>query len=245
MSDPVRFLRSFSQALSTLALYGPSHPVTARAVESAYRELADLQASTADDRLHLPAGRGALRPRPAAGAGDLGVDLASGASRNRAVGGHRAGRAGSLRALSRTGRRRTGHGIELLGRRLAGRPGHHPIRARPRPEEPNPPPTPSCSKLATLAYSLRDERETVAWVHQEASEEGRIPALEAYGVVQSLSLAMRGGQAMMLPLLELKEFDQYTTTHAINVAVLTMGLAEFLGMGPTHGARVRTGGAAA
>ena len=44
-------------------------------------------------------------------------------------------------------------------------------------------------------------------------------------MVQSLSLAMSGGQAMVLPLLQLKEFDQYTTTHAINVAVLTMGLA--------------------
>ncbi|MEZ0335867.1 MAG: hypothetical protein ACAI18_17885, partial [Gemmatimonadales bacterium] len=47
MSDPVRFLRSFSQALSTLALYGPSHPVTARVVESAYRDLTELQASNA------------------------------------------------------------------------------------------------------------------------------------------------------------------------------------------------------
>ena len=36
MSNPVRFLRSFSQALSTLGLYGPSHPVTARGMESAY-----------------------------------------------------------------------------------------------------------------------------------------------------------------------------------------------------------------
>ena len=36
---------------------------------------------------------------------------------------------------------------------------------------------------------------------------------------------------MVLPLLQLKEFDQYTTTHAINVAVLTMGLGEFLGLG--------------
>ena len=31
---------------------------------------------------------------------------------------------------------------------------------------------------------------------------------------------------MVLPLLQLKEFDQYTTTHALNVAVLSMGLAE-------------------
>jgi putative nucleotidyltransferase with HDIG domain len=34
-----------------------------------------------------------------------------------------------------------------------------------------------------------------------------------------------------LPLLQLKSFDQYTTTHSSNVAVLAMGLAEYLGLG--------------
>jgi putative nucleotidyltransferase with HDIG domain len=34
---------------------------------------------------------------------------------------------------------------------------------------------------------------------------------------------------MILPLLRLKEFDQYTTTHSLNVAVLAMGLAEHIG----------------
>ena len=34
----------------------------------------------------------------------------------------------------------------------------------------------------------------------------------------------------MIPLLQLKEFDQYTTTHSMNVAVLTMALAEALGL---------------
>ena len=56
---------------------------------------------------------------------------------------------------------------------------------------------------------------------------------------------MRAGQAMVLPLLQLKEFDQYTTTHSINVAVLTMGLAEFLGLGTGTGARLRPRGTAA
>jgi putative two-component system response regulator len=37
---------------------------------------------------------------------------------------------------------------------------------------------------------------------------------------------------MILPLLKLKEFDQYTTTHSLNVAVLSMGLAETLGCRP-------------
>ena len=35
-----------------------------------------------------------------------------------------------------------------------------------------------------------------------------------------------------MPLLQLKEFDQYTTTHSMNVSVLTMALGEFLGMAP-------------
>jgi putative nucleotidyltransferase with HDIG domain len=39
---------------------------------------------------------------------------------------------------------------------------------------------------------------------------------------------MHGGHQIMLPLLQLKEFDQYTTTHSLNVSVLTMGLAEYL-----------------
>jgi putative nucleotidyltransferase with HDIG domain len=51
--------------------------------------------------------------------------------------------------------------------------------------------------------------------------------------VRSLSVAMHGDRQVILPLLQLKEFDQYTTTHSMNVSVLTMGLAEFLGFGPT------------
>ena len=35
-----------------------------------------------------------------------------------------------------------------------------------------------------------------------------------------------------IPLLQLKEFDQYTTTHSLNVSVLAMALAEFIGLGP-------------
>jgi putative nucleotidyltransferase with HDIG domain len=56
--------------------------------------------------------------------------------------------------------------------------------------------------------------------------------LEAEGIVRSLSVAMHGDQAYLIPLLRLKEFDQYTVTHTLNVAVLTMALAEFLGMSP-------------
>ena len=43
---------------------------------------------------------------------------------------------------------------------------------------------------------------------------------------------MHGDQAFLIPLLRLKQFDQYTTTHALNVSILTMALAEFIGLGP-------------
>src|SRR5207237_7835457 len=51
---------------------------------------------------------------------------------------------------------------------------------------------------------------------------------------RSLTVAMHGGggRQVMMPLLELKEFDQYTTTHSMNVAVLSMALGEFLGKSP-------------
>jgi putative two-component system response regulator len=52
---------------------------------------------------------------------------------------------------------------------------------------------------------------------------------------------MRDDQDYLIPLLRLKRFDQYTTTHAINVAVLAMALAEQIGLGEPE---VRTFGIA-
>src|SRR5512133_806308 len=45
MKDPVRFLAAFSQALSTIGLYGDQHPATARAVDTALERLQELQVS--------------------------------------------------------------------------------------------------------------------------------------------------------------------------------------------------------
>jgi putative nucleotidyltransferase with HDIG domain len=36
---------------------------------------------------------------------------------------------------------------------------------------------------------------------------------------------------MVLPLLQIRRYDQYTTTHSLNVCTLAMGLAEWLGLG--------------
>jgi HD-GYP domain-containing protein (c-di-GMP phosphodiesterase class II) len=86
---------------------------------------------------------------------------------------------------------------------------------------------------ATITYQLGEEAETVRWMHHEVQNTGGLPLAEAETVVRSLSLAMHGDRNVVLPLVQLKEFDQYTTTHSLNVSVLTMALAEWLGLGPT------------
>lgn len=84
----------------------------------------------------------------------------------------------------------------------------------------------------TTLLDLNAEVDAIRWVHEEVDTKEMIPLLEAESIVRSLSVAMHGDSQMLLPLLTLKEFDQYTTTHALNVSVLSMGLAEFMGLSP-------------
>jgi putative nucleotidyltransferase with HDIG domain len=230
VSDPVRVLTSLSQGLATLALYGEGHPATVRALETAHRHLTDLQQSS--PRLEFT-----FLPGEVLFGHDLLPELENwewcgrlaeaGIERLEVTGPvepehferflcHAAGVLG-LRADDRADLWQAGPSTIRFGRVRVG--GEQTISAEPR-------------TIATLTYSLREEQDTVGWVHQEVAAGGELPLMEAYGVVRSLSLAMHAGQAMVLPLLQLKEFDQYTTTHSMNVSVLTMALGEFLGLGP-------------
>ena len=80
------------------------------------------------------------------------------------------------------------------------------------------------------ALAVNEEVEAIQWMHDEVRTHRVLPVGEAELVVSSLVSAMRADRQMILPLLTLKEFDQYTTTHSLNVAVLSMGLAETLGL---------------
>jgi HD-GYP domain-containing protein (c-di-GMP phosphodiesterase class II) len=71
----------------------------------------------------------------------------------------------------------------------------------------------------------------VGWIHSVVEDTEALPLVEANAVVRSLSLAMHSQSKMFMPLLALKRYDQYTTTHATNVAVLSMALAEYIGLG--------------
>ena len=85
---------------------------------------------------------------------------------------------------------------------------------------------------ATVSYDLTAEVEGAKWVYQQAATSNELPVVETETIVRSLALAMRQQGELMLPLLELRELDQYATAHSCNVAVLAMGLAEYLGYAP-------------
>lgn len=79
-----------------------------------------------------------------------------------------------------------------------------------------------------LALSLDEEAEVIQWLHGEVDLHGVVPADEAAAVVKLLSVAMHSEHDVVVPLVQLKSVDQYTTTHSINVSCLSMALAEQL-----------------
>jgi putative nucleotidyltransferase with HDIG domain len=90
--------------------------------------------------------------------------------------------------------------------------------------------------------SLAEEADAVEYVHDEVTAGRSVPMAEVEAIVHGLAVTIHREQHLVLPLLELKTFDQYTTTHSCNVAMLSIGLCEELGL---DGAKVRAIGTAA
>jgi len=227
MSDPARFLTSLAQALSTMALYPEGHPAREGVVDTAFAALAELQ--LADRRVSFSF---------------LGDDVVFGDRPLRQLRGwdwsNRLAEAGIQRIEFETevARDEFDRFLSQLLAKLTlfavqqGEPtpkGGGPIRFGQlgiREMEAGPELT-----TATIALSLHEEAETVEWLHEEMQSGHNLPLHEAEAVVRSLAAAMHGDQAIVLPLLELRRYDEYTTTHSLNVCVLAMGLAEWVGLG--------------
>jgi putative nucleotidyltransferase with HDIG domain len=89
---------------------------------------------------------------------------------------------------------------------------------------------------------MTEEASAVRWIHDHVAEGREMPMAEVEAVVHSLAMAIHREQHIVLPLLDIKSHDEYTTTHSCNVAMLAMGLADQLGLSP---ADARTIGSAA
>lgn len=245
MSEPVRVLTTLAKALSAMGLYQPGHPARERAVDLAYEELTRLQRADPYAQFsflgdEVVYGQAALREM---GAWDWGRKLAS-------VGIQR------LEIVNVVSREEYADFLDDVVSRLAmaaapstveSRPGgrRHSIRfgaigirgdAPQIKDEPR-----EVEAESRIAYDLGAEADAVRWMHDEVATRGELPLMEAEAVVRSLAVAMHGDSQMVLPLVQMKEFDQYTTTHSLNVSVLTMALAEHLRL---PAADVRTFGVA-
>ncbi|HEY2853666.1 MAG TPA: HD domain-containing phosphohydrolase [Gemmatimonadaceae bacterium] len=243
MPDPFRFLTSFAQALSTMALYNDKHPARQRAVDRSFEALRELQKDNPKPQFSFLGeetvyGQLSLRDlrewewaMRLADAGIQRLEFEPDVTREEYE-----------EFLEQVLARLTLAAIDSSEQRMT-RPtsikfGAIGVRGEAKslsqPVEPE-------VRTATIAFSLEEEAAAVQWMHGEVGEHGMLPLAEAEAVVRSLSLAMHGEQRMLMPLLELRQFDEYTTTHSLNVSVLTMALAEYMGLGPRE---VRTFGVA-
>jgi putative nucleotidyltransferase with HDIG domain len=230
MSDPLRFLTSMGQALSTMSLYSTGHPARERAIDSSFEQLLNLVATDANAQVSFIDGEVVYKGQvirelkewdwstKLAKIGVQRIEFIPPVQREDFDG-----------FLTDVHERLSQAAIDTSEARQMNRPSIRFGAIGVRGAE-----TEAAVSIATatIAYSLQEEVEAIAWIHGEVEETGTLPLLEAETVVRSLSIAMHSESQMLLPLLQLKEFDQYTTTHSSNVSVLSMALAEQLGMGP-------------
>lgn len=233
MSIQADFLTAVAQAISTMTLYEDGHPARERAVDRAYEQLLLLQGEDPRPQYTFLGNEIVFQRRPLRElkSWNWGTRLsAAGVQRLEILG--PVGREELDAFLDEVLLRLTKGGVDtaeirqmkatnirygavgMKGESAEGRGGGEKMAT------------------ATLAYTLREEADTVRWLHQELQEKKDLHLIEAEAIVRSLSVAMHGDQVFLIPLLRLKQFDQYTTTHALNVSILTMALAEFIGLGP-------------
>lgn len=232
MSDPIKFLNSFAQALSTMALYADGHPARERVIDRSYETLRELQRDDPRPQFsflgeEVVYGRLALR---AMRDWEWASRLAE-AEVQRLEFEPDVSRQDYEDFLDQVLARLTLSVVDTSEARFikptAIKFGAIGVRGESREiqEALLAPVT-----TATIAYALQEEAAAVRWMHSEVTRSAEIPLLEAEAVVRSLTVAMHGDQQMLLPLLQLRQFDEYTTTHSLNVSVLTMALAEHLGL---------------
>jgi putative nucleotidyltransferase with HDIG domain len=239
VSPAVRFLTGLAQAMSTMNLYQEGHPARERALDRVHEALQELQTESPTPRFNFLGHEVVLDDRPLRE-----LRHWDWAPRLSACGIQR------LEMLGPVSRDDFEAFLEEVYLRVSGTPVSSAEVRQGRPSNirygelsvrDSGGTAPGTLATATLAYSLREEIDGVGWLHSELQEGRQLRMLEAEGIVRSLAVAMHGDQAYFIPLLRLKEFDQYTVTHTLNVAVLTMALAEFIGLSPRE---VRTFGIA-
>jgi putative nucleotidyltransferase with HDIG domain len=252
MSHEAGFLISLGQTLATMALYDDGHPARERAFDASYDQLLSLTKDHSVVEYSFLGGESIVANRvlPELAAWDWAAKLAAARVERIEVDAD-VTREAYVRFVDELYRQVVGKCVDTA---LAHQMVRPPIRfgvlkvkdpgARGMSDGEHPVTRGGDGggvRRTDVAVSLVEEVAAVGWINQEIVQTQRIPMAEVEAVVHSLVATMHAEENMLVPLLTLKEYDQYTTTHACNVAVLSMGVSERLGFSP---AEVRSFGVA-
>lgn len=223
------FLLALTQALSALNLYDPGHPARERAQDLAFQKLEELLFENPECSVTFLSGEVVVggRPLPGLDRWTWGRRFEkSGVQRIEVVG--PVPRGAFVRFIEQL-HHHLGRGPRPESSREDGMVGEGPIRfgslglvgERRNPADPSIP-----------EYTLQEETDALRWVLDQLREGEDLDMVEVEFVVRSPMAAMHAGDRFLIPLLRMRDHDQYTTTHSLNVAVLSMALAEFMGVRP-------------
>jgi hypothetical protein len=88
----------------------------------------------------------------------------------------------------------------------------------------------SLTDMATIKRLYADAVSAAGNVWDSAQTEGRPDATVARSMIDGLAQAVAQNRTALLALTTLKNYDNYTFTHMVNVSILTMGQARGLGI---------------
>ena len=77
-----------------------------------------------------------------------------------------------------------------------------------------------------------EELTALTWLFEQVSAGNALPVREALAIVHSIYVSMRGAGQTSIRLAPVPDMREYGTVHALNVAILSMGLAEQSGFDP-------------
>jgi putative nucleotidyltransferase with HDIG domain len=88
----------------------------------------------------------------------------------------------------------------------------------------------SLTDMATIKRLYSDAVSVAGDIFDSAQTEGRPDATAARSMIDGLAQAVAQNRTALLALTTLKNYDNYTFTHMVNVSILTMGQARGLGI---------------
>ncbi len=244
MTVSVLFLHSLAQSIATISLYGRGHPARGKTVDASFAMLDELHRlpraaqfsflgeNVVHDQTPIPSLRGWQWASRLSDAGVQRLEFTPDLTRD--------GFERFLESLYvRLGQVAAAADTPPPGEPVAGvRFGAVSMyEASPDPIEPG-----DAATSNVAAYSLAEETAVTRWIFANAEKRGKVPASEAELIVRSLLVLRHADAAPVIPILRLANFGDYAVMHAINVASLTLALAEQLGAGRREALRIGVAG---